>query len=285
MKEPTHAKLPRPAMRLLVALGPAGAYASIDPAEPDMVFVRTERRGISLGAGRFKLRVAEALARRDLAAVERGAGGRTAFRISEPGRAHLRRHAAGEASAFQAQHQDRVAETREIDGAQVPVTVDAAESPLDWLRRRKDRSGEPLVDDACYQAGERLRRDLTAAAMLPSVTSRWDPVAEARKGGRGRDPASATDAAVAARQRVTAAFRAVGADLADLLIDVCGFLKGLEQIERDRGWPARSGKVVLTLALARLADHYGIARSARGPAQSRGIRAWRAVVLEGGGET
>ncbi len=277
-------RLSRPAMHLLEALVPDGAYASIDPAEAETIFVRTEQRGISLGAGRFRLRLAEELARQDLVSTQRTGSGRRLFRLSKAGRAFLRRRAGDPASAFQAQHQDRVAATREVDGRPAPVTVDAAESPLDWLRRRKDRNGEPLVDEACYQAGERLRRDLTIAAMLPSVTSSWDPVAHPQKGGRGRDPAAATDAAIAARQRVTAAFRAIGADLADLLIDVCGFLKGLEQIERDRGWPARSGKIVLTLGLARLADHYGIERSARGPAQSRGIRAWRAVVLEGGGE-
>jgi hypothetical protein len=161
------------------------------------------------------------------------------------------------------------------------VTIDAAENPLAWLRRRKDRHGEPLVDEACYQAGERLRRDLTMAAILPGMTSRWDLPPNRTTGQPGRDPAAATDAALAARQRVTAACRAVGADLADLLIDVCGLLKGLEQIERERGWPPRSGRIVLNLALARLADHYGYERSAKGPAHSRGIRAWRAVVLQG----
>ena len=259
-----------------------GTYAVIDPTQPDTILVRMERRGVSLGGGQFRADAVEELARHDLIAMVRSGNERRRFRISEPGRAYLRRRVADEESAFQLQHQDRVEVEAEVEGERVSVTIDAAESPLDWLRRRKDRHGQPLVDEACFQAGERLRRDLTLAAMLPSVTSRWDAVSDPTRGAHGRDPGAASDVVIAARQRVTATLRAVGADLADLLIDLCGFLKGLEQIERDRGWPPRSAKVIVNLALARLADHYGIERAAKGPAHSRGIRAWRAVVLDGG---
>jgi hypothetical protein len=183
-------------------------------------------------------------------------------------------------AALQAQHRDLAEETIDVEGRPERVVRNRAESPLEWLSRRRGKDGEPLVGPAELEAGERLRRDLTLAALLPSVTMSWRAPTPAS--GRGQGAAEATDAMIAARQRVRQAMESVGPDYADLLFDLCGFLKGLEQIERDRGWPARSGKVVLRLALSRLAAHYGLRDAAVGPA-GRAIRAWRDDGSAGGG--
>jgi len=47
--------------------------------------------------------------------------------------------------------------------------------------------------------------------------------------------------------------------LEDIALKVCCYLNGLEKAEKRLGWSARSGKVVLRIALQRLANHYGIA--------------------------
>jgi len=74
---------------------------------------------------------------------------------------------------------------------------------------------------------------------------------------------------------VRRALAAVGPELSGILIDVCCHLKGLEEAERAAGWPQRSGKVVLQLALTRLARHYGIGAPAPSPGTGAAhVRHW-----------
>lgn len=150
------------------------------------------------------------------------------------------------------------------------VTVDDSESPLAWLARRAGRDGRPMIDAEQFQAGERLRADFTRARMMPRMTANWS----ASGGGTPRAPNAETysDMVTAARQRVNAALGAVGPEFSGLLLDVCCFVKGLEDVERERRWPLRSAKVVLQLGLERLARHYGYRTvSRRGTGE---IRSW-----------
>ncbi len=152
-----------------------------------------------------------------------------------------------------------------VDGEIQSVLVDERESPLLWLYRRKGKDGRPQISDGEFAAGERFRADLTSARMLPRTTMNWDASLSPEDRGPGtRGPAAATDAALAARQRVRLACDRLGPDLAGIAIDVCGFLKGLDQIERERHWPARSAKIVLRLALSALEEHYGLSRRGSG---------------------
>jgi hypothetical protein len=150
---------------------------------------------------------------------------------------------------------------------------DESESPLIWLARRKGTDGRPLIDPHHLQAGERLRSDFTLAQMMPRTTANW----HAAVAGRHRDQTSGhiTDRVVAAGQRLRLALDAAGPEFSGLLIDVCCFLKKLDIVERERRWPARSAKVVLLLALERLARHYGFGSEVRGSTKAA-MRSWTA---------
>lgn len=162
----------------------------------------------------------------------------------------------------------------EIDGVRRAVAVDIEESPLGWLARRRARDGRRFIAPVQLIAGERLRADFTRAGMAPRLTANWEAVTRADRRG-GAPGLNGSEAALAARQRLSRAMEAVGPEFSGLLMDVCCFLKGLEQVEQERGWPPRTAKVVLALGLDRLARYYGLSEAARGAGRAR-LRAWRA---------
>ena len=211
---------------------------------------------------------AAALVAADLA--QRGAGGLV---ITQAGRAHLLRNAADGIDPFRAQHLSVTRRLVATEQGHVELAVDDGESPLGWLARRKGRDGKPLIEPVQLLAGERLRGDFTRAQLTPRVTSNWDASAARARGAGSGAGASFADTVIAARERVRRALDAVGPEFSGLLLDVCCFLKGLEDVERERRWPSRSGKVVVQLGLDRLARHYGLAREARGRAHVP-MRAW-----------
>ena len=129
------------------------------------------------------------------------------------------------------------------------VKVNLAESPLTWLHARGH------LNMRQFDAAERLRADWEYAQLSPSVTMRWDAVRIKSTGERGLNP---TERQLAAKQRFDAAVAEAGPGLADVLWRVVCAGESLPDAEKSLAWPARSGKLVLKLALDRLADFYRI---------------------------
>lgn len=133
------------------------------------------------------------------------------------------------------------------------VMVNPGESPLSWLHARGH------VSDRQCAAGDMLRQDWEKAGLGVRVTMRWD--AAPREGGRrggggGRGDPTLTQ--MAARERFDGAVRAAGPGLADILWRVVCAGEGLVAAEKALGWPSRAGKLVLTLALDRVAGWYRV---------------------------
>lgn len=287
--------LSRQALRLLEALAEANVEVRAHPFEAGRVVLRRNgdaaAGGVSLGGGSFPETALAELAARDLV-MSRG----NRHLISAPGHALLRRCAArdaasrqlaiegnGPGNAFADQHRDIRVESRADDtggegASTMRVRVNQEESPLAWLAARKGADGEALISAAQLQAGERFRRDLSMAGIMPGTTMNWDRLGGSGDRGTPRETGlNATEACIAARQRVTTAIRHLGAQDADLLIDLCGFLVRLPEIERARGWPARSAKIMIARALDRLAEHYGLASQAQGRSRAARILTWFAA--------
>lgn len=271
----------RQALRVLRRMAEPGAVMASAPGMDKAIVTRDDIRTVVLERA-----VAEMMALKGWVVQSRGGGRIQRYVIAPAGREALRQmlrsprqrsavpgpaafadakpvtsHGMAEAAApFDHADRHRLWEARTVedpeDGRRRQTRVNIAESPLLVLARRRDQEGQAFLTPGMVAAGERLREDFELAQMGPRVTQNWDGFMTAgidvSRGGSGFRGGSET-----ARDRVALALRDLGPGLGDIVLRVCCFLEGIEMTEQRLGWSARSGKIVLRLALMRLERHYG----------------------------
>lgn len=256
------------ALRILRRLSENGAVLAVAADMENAVVVRDGPAGAANRTAVVARNVAQAMALKNWISCD--APGRVSrYVITPAGRSELSRLLAeagqgadgfAEAPGAFGDHQrvwDHKPVTEE-DGTRRRIRYNAAESPLTALARRKDREGKPFLSDDLVAAGERLREDFELAQMGPKVTQNWDRFLTGGGRGQFRSDEGIARGPGAARDRVAGALQALGPGLGDVALRCCCYLEGLETAEKRMGWSARSGKIVLRIALQRLRAHYDL---------------------------
>ncbi len=268
-------RIGREARRILRRLCEKGAFLAVAPNMEKAVVLREVVPGKQNRIAVVDRDVAHAFALQEWISCEK-AGKIACYAITTVGRAALKRllteermtrePKAGFAEAqapFQEQHRFFAERTVMADdgSGERRLRFNLAESPLSVLGRKRDKDGVAYLTAELIEAGERLREDFELAQMGPRVAQNWERFLTAGGAhgvlGAGRGPA---DGPQDARNRVAEALEALGPGLSDIVFRICCFLEGLETAEKRLGWSARSGKVVLKIALERLAAHYRLGR-------------------------
>ncbi len=266
------ATLAREGRRILRRLAEPGAFLAIAADMEKAVVMREFPDGRSARTGVVDRAVAQAFTLKDWINCRKP--GRVAtYDITQAGRSALRRmldedenrqqEANGMATglaeaggAFAGQH--RIWAERNVvdDEGTRRIRYNLAESPVAVLGRRRDKDGKPFLDIRLVEAAERLREDFELAQMGPRIAQNWEKFMTGGDRGSFRADGGIAEGPGRARERVAAALRDLGPGLGDVALRVCCFLEGIETAERRMGWAARSGKIVLRIALIRLRRHY-----------------------------
>lgn len=265
---PSEVTLAREGLRVLRRLCETGAVLAVAADMEKAVVVRDTADGRTTRTAVVDQAVAQAMALKDWISCPKP-GRISRYSVTMAGRSALSRllaenesrQAAGLAEAqspFAEQHKEWGEKTVSGENGARPrrMRFNMAESPLTSLARRKGKDGKPFISDDLVAAGERLREDFELAQMGPNVAQNWDHFLTggprggfSNDGGAGRGPS-------VARDRVAEALKALGEGLGDVALRCCCYLEGLETAEKRLGWSARSGKIVLRIALIRLREHY-----------------------------
>ncbi|MFA3915500.1 DUF6456 domain-containing protein [Ruegeria hyattellae] len=260
------------AARVLRRLCETGAVLAVAEDMDKAVVVRDSGPAGNTRTAIVAAAIAQALALNDWISCDKP-GRICRYRITAAGRAALGQLLAEAENRARRAREDGLAEAQAIftgpgNSAEVELSGQAgsrrkmrygmAESPLAALARRKDRNGKPFLAEDLVRAGERLREDFELAQIGPNVNQSWEGFLTGKCGGnRPGDPVSSGSST--ARDRVARALSDLGPGLSEVALRCCCYLEGLELAEKRLGWSARSGKIVLRIALQRLMRHYEMA--------------------------
>lgn len=251
--------LNREARRVLRRLSESGAVLAVAEGMSNAVVVRDLGDGGTARTCVATEPVAQAIALQDWIACD--APGRISrYRITAAGRAALQQLVAQNESRVQgfAEGQAAFASGKSVGDALEAQDrgpragrgrASLTESPLAALARRRGADGERFLSEDLVDAGERLREDFEISQIGASTLQDWEGFLNGRTAGFDRESSPA-------RARVEAALRDLGPGLGDVVLRCCCYLEGLETTEASLGWSARSGKIVLRIALQRLKRHY-----------------------------
>ncbi len=274
----------REGRRVLRRLAEPGSVLAIAPDMEKAVVMREFPDGRTARTAVVERVVAQAFALKDwitcrksgrVASYELSATGRSALKrmleeeeAGRVGMAEAGQSFSGQsfvAQPFAAQHGEWA--TREVPGTEGNrrVRYNLAESPVAVLGRRHDKGGRVFLEPDLVEAAERLREDFELAQMGPRVAQNWDRFLTAGDRGGFQSDSGGAEGPRVARDRVALALRDLGPGLGDVALRVCCFLEGIEAAERRMGWAARSGKIVLRIALQRLRRHYDATYGRSGP--------------------
>lgn len=253
--------------RILRRLCEPGAVLAVAENMERGVVVRSDDSGLSTRTAVVEPPVAHALALNGWINCPKP-GRVNRYYITAAGRSALSRLLAESENRVRAERETGAPElagreAREGDGRrQRRARYNASESPLIALARRRDRDGTPFLDETLVRAGERLREDFELAQMGPRIGQNWERFLTGGTERGTSGPESPIDRGPdAAGRRVREALVELGPGLSDVALRCCCFLEGLETAEKRLGWSARSGKIVLRIALQRLKRHYDAQRA------------------------
>ncbi|QUJ77978.1 helix-turn-helix domain-containing protein [Sulfitobacter albidus] len=236
--------------RLLGKLCERGAVLAVAAEMDKAVILRVLPGGESARTGVVDRSVAEALALKGWITSD-NPGRITRYTITPAGR-----NACAELSATV----DADQTAGPVETAQRPgigrIRYSAQESPVSALARRRDKDGQQFLSDAQVRAAEQLREDFELARLGPRLKSVLEAFQTTLDVTLLPNRPEAGTPAGRAEARVIQALQDLGPGLSEVALRCCCFLEGLESAEKRLGWSARSGKIVLRIALTRLERYY-----------------------------